>query len=168
LPARPEELDRDRRDLRPGNREGRWTADTEPLGPERRSAWQQLHAGEDHPMSVAQGGVGVIGTAAWHRPGRRALRRVAEIAYYVERAQRGRGVGLALIAHALEQVPRCGLRHRFAILLDTNTASIHLLERSGFARWGHLPGIAEFDGRFTCGQLIYSRALVSCAAEPAP
>jgi hypothetical protein len=39
------------------------------------------------------------------------------------------------------------------ILLDVNKASILLLEKFGFERWGHFPGIVEFADK-TSGQLI--------------
>jgi phosphinothricin acetyltransferase len=91
-----------------------------------------------------------------YRPGRMALRHTAEISYYVHQDHRRSGVGSALIAHAIAQCPRLGLRTLFAILLDINRASASLLEKHGFARWGHLPGVAEIDGR-ECGHLYYGR-----------
>ena len=44
-------------------------------------------------------------------------------------------------------------------------ATARLLERTGFRRRGHLPGIVDFDG-FVCGQLIYGREVT--AARPRP
>ena len=54
--------------------------------------------------------------------------------------------------------PALGLKHLFAILLGCNSASVHLLEQRGFARWGHLPDIADL-GETICGQYLYGRAL---------
>ncbi len=58
--------------------------------------------------------------------------------------------------HALDTAAECGLHNLFAILLDTNTASIALLKKYGFKQWGHLPDIAEFPDRI-CGQFIFGR-----------
>ncbi len=44
----------------------------------------------------------------------------------------------------------------FAILLDVNTSSVGILEKFGFEQWGHLPGVADFDGAL-CGHLYYGR-----------
>jgi phosphinothricin acetyltransferase len=51
-----------------------------------------------------------------------------------------------------------GFDQRVAILMDRNQASVRLLEKTGFARWGHLPGIADFGG-VTCGQYLYGRKI---------
>ena len=91
-----------------------------------------------------------------HRRGRMALRNVAEISYYVDQDHRRKGIGRQLMQHALEQAPKLGLHNLFAILLDVNQTSVELLEKNGFSRWGHLPGIAEFPDK-TCGQFIYGR-----------
>ncbi len=42
----------------------------------------------------------------------------------------------------------------FALLLDINSTSVRLLEKFGFTRWGHMPDVADIDGR-ECGHLIY-------------
>ena len=81
---------------------------------------------------------------------------MAEISYYVHRAYRRRGVADVLMEYALKNSAGLGFRNLMAILLDQNTASIRLLEKHGFRRWGHLPDIADFDGT-VCGQFIYGR-----------
>ncbi|MDJ0928378.1 MAG: hypothetical protein QNJ73_12105 [Gammaproteobacteria bacterium] len=42
----------------------------------------------------------------------------------------------------------------FAILLDINADSFRILEKFGFRQWGHMPNVADFDGR-ECGHLYY-------------
>jgi len=44
----------------------------------------------------------------------------------------------------------------FGILLDINVPSVRLLEKFGFKLWGHMPNIADFDGK-ECGHYIYGK-----------
>lgn len=140
--------------------QGNCTADTEPLEQHQREEWFKEHPPEQYPIYVAineteQQVTGWCSLTA-HRKGRKALARVAEISYYVDKNVQGKGIGTNLIRHAIEQAPHLGLHNLFAILLDTNSISVALLERFGFKQWGHLPEIAEFEDRI-CGQLIYGR-----------
>lgn len=140
--------------------EGGKTADTEPISVETRRDWFFPHEDERYPIFVADCDGVITGFCSLtaHRPGRKALSRVAEVSYYVHRDHRRRGIGGALLRHAIEQAACRGFRNLFALLLDVNRDSIRMLEREGFARWGHLPDIAEFDG-VICGQVLYGRAV---------
>jgi phosphinothricin acetyltransferase len=132
------------------------TADTEPVTPSGRREWFRSHDPGTHPIVVATTADGVVGWSSFspHRPSRQALRHTAEISYYVHRDHRRRGVGTALIRDAIERCPALGFRTLFGILLDDNEASVALLERFGFRRWGHLPRVADFGGR-EVGHLYY-------------
>jgi L-amino acid N-acyltransferase YncA len=134
------------------------TADTEPISPASRKEWFKQHSPEQYPIYLAESDGKIMGWCSLspYRPGRKALRTVAEISYYVHRAHRRKGVADALMDHAIKNSVRLGFRNLMAILLDQNTASIRLLEKHGFRRWGHLPDIADFDGT-VCGQFIYGR-----------
>ena len=46
------------------------------------------------------------------------------------------------------------------IVIDSNTASIRLLEKHGFEKWGHMPGVAEFNG-LEVGHLYYGMMSLS-------
>jgi phosphinothricin acetyltransferase len=50
------------------------------------------------------------------------------------------------VQHAKELARSLGIKTFFAIVLEYNFASQQLLERAGFARWGFLPDVADFDG----------------------
>lgn len=134
------------------------TGDMQPLRPEDRLKWFEEHRPEKYPIFVAE----VHGvTAGWcslsaYRPGRAALRFTAEISYYIDQAHHRRGLGTALIEHALAACPALEIRHLFAIVLESNLASLRLLEKMGFERWGYLPQVADFDGR-EVGHLYYGR-----------
>jgi phosphinothricin acetyltransferase len=134
------------------------TADTGPVRVEDRLAWFRDHHPEERPIFVTEVDGQVAGwcSLSAYRPGRAALRATAEISYYIAPAYQRRGIGTALIEHALAACPALGIRHLFAIVLETNQASIGLLEKMGFERWGYLPRVADFDG-FEVGHLYLGR-----------
>lgn len=140
--------------------QGNCTADIEPLTVMERKEWFSEHTPRNYPIFVMEGNTyneiwGWCSLSA-HRKGRMALRHVAEVSYYVDEKQQGKGIGKQLMLHAIKMAPTHGLNNLFAILLDTNKISIALLEKNGFEQWGHLPDIAEFEDR-KCGQFIYGR-----------
>ncbi|MBC8207574.1 MAG: N-acetyltransferase [Desulfobulbaceae bacterium] len=140
--------------------DGSCTADTEPVTLSSKRGWFNQHPEDHYPIFVAAEGAQIQGWCSLspHRPGRKGLQAVAEISYYIERDHRAQGLGNRLMDHAIAAAPALGLQHLFAILLDCNKTSIHLLEKKGFTRWGHLPGIVDL-GVKVCGQYIYGRAL---------
>jgi L-amino acid N-acyltransferase YncA len=140
-------------------------ADVDAKTAQGQRAWLDSHEPDRRPIWVGEAGVGeadaqIVGWVSLsdYRTGRQALRHTAEISYFVDAAQRKRGYGRGLVEGAVERAPALGIRTLFAILLDDNTASVALLERCGFARWGHLPGVADFDGR-EVGHLYYGLRL---------
>ena len=132
------------------------TADTEHVSVESRREWFLLHSLNTYPIFIAEENGEVIGWCSLspHRPGRKALRTVAEISYYVHKDYRRMGVANKLITHTIEIAKELGFRNLISILLDLNKTSIYILEKFGFEKWGHLPKIAEIDGTI-CGQFIY-------------
>jgi L-amino acid N-acyltransferase YncA len=137
------------------------TADTSPIPVDNRRIWLREHAPDRHPVFVAENEETVVGWCSLspYRPGRMALRYTAEISYYIDENFRGQGVGSRLISHAIDQCSMLDIKTLFAIILDINRDSERILERFGFEKWGHLPGIADFDGS-ECGHLYYGRRVV--------
>lgn len=133
------------------------TADTIPFTVDQRLDWFSLHSPNRYPIYVYADAHGVQGwlSVSSYR-GRPALARTAEISYYVDYSQHGRGIGSALLAHAIGQAPLLGRHIYLAILLEWNTVSQRLLQKFDFECWGYLPEVAEFDGRL-CGQWYYGR-----------
>ena len=134
------------------------TGDTQPLRVEDRLTWFEEHRPDEHPIFVAEVDGEVAGwcSLSAYRPGRAALRFTAEISYYIAPAYHRRGIGKALIEHAVAACPALQIRHLFAIVLESNAASLKLLEKMGFAQWGYLPRVADFDGK-EVGHLYYGR-----------
>jgi L-amino acid N-acyltransferase YncA len=136
------------------------TANTEHVTLESRKEWFAQHLPETYPIYIAEQNGEIIGWCSLspHRPGRKALRTVAEISYYIHKDHRRKGAANKLILHTIESAKRLGFRNLIAILLDLNETSIYILTKYGFEMWGHLPGVADIDG-VICGQYIYGRKL---------
>jgi len=134
------------------------TADTDSVTVEQRRNWFERHVADRRPILVAAEDHRVVGWCGLsdYRPGRAAVRHTAEISYYVHSAHRRKGVASALVAEAIRRSPELKIRTLFAILLDSNAASVGLLEKFGFRRWGHMPDVADLDG-LELGHLYYGR-----------
>ncbi|MBN2386917.1 MAG: N-acetyltransferase [Anaerolineales bacterium] len=137
---------------------GNTNAYTEPFTVAERRDWFAAHAPDAHPIYVCANEAGSL--LGWlsvspYR-GRPALKRTAEVSYYVDYACHGQGIGSTLMKHAIADASWLGKKVFIAIVLDTNAASSRLLEKFGFELWGTLPEVAEFAGH-TCGHLYYGR-----------
>jgi len=132
------------------------TADISSVSLESRKTWLQEHPRDRYPVFVAESQEAFLGWCSLspYRPGRMALRHTAEISYYIDENFRGIGVGSELISHAIQNCADLGIKTIFAIILDINQESAQILEKFGFDKWGHLPSIADFDGK-ECGHLYY-------------
>ena len=136
------------------------TADTEYVTIESRKDWLAQHSPGSYPIFVAEECEKIIGWCSLspHRPGRKALRTVAEISYYVHKSHRRKGVASSLVEFTLKEAKILGFKNLISILLDLNNISIQLLEKFGFQKWGHLPDVASLDDKI-CGQYIYGKKL---------
>ncbi len=136
------------------------TTDTEYVTVESRKDWLDQHSSDSYPIFVAEEKNEITGWCSLspHRPGRKALKSVAEISYYVHKSHRRKGIASSLIQFALVEAKNIGFKNLISILLDVNLISINLLEKFGFEKWGHLPEIAEINGT-VCGQFIYGKKL---------
>lgn len=141
--------------------DGHSTADLTPVTVDDRRTWLEQH-NDRYPIRLAQTNGLVIGWCSLspYRPGREALSGVAEISYYIAREFRGQGVADKLMADAFCHAESKGFRSLIAILLEINRASLKLLRKHGFRKWGELPGVADL-GDCVCGQYIYGRKLLS-------
>jgi phosphinothricin acetyltransferase len=85
-----------------------------------------------------------------------ALKHIAEISYYIDKSHRGAGVGSSLIQHAINECPRLQIKNLLALILGINIASIGIMDKFKFERWGRMPAVAEIDGE-KCDHLIFGR-----------
>ncbi len=136
------------------------TADLEPVTVQQRGAWYVAHTPDRRPLWVAEDEDGAIVGWCSLRDfyGRPAYAATAEIGIYVDAAARRRGVGGALLREAIARGPALGISTLLAVVFAHNGASVALFESTGFAPWGHLPGVARLDGRLA-DVLILGRRL---------
>jgi phosphinothricin acetyltransferase len=141
---------------------GQKTADLIPVTVEQRRQWLVDHPPQKYPVLIAEKDKRVIGylSISPYRAGRQALRFTAEVSYYVHFEFQRQGVATKLLEFALDLCPKLQIKTLFAILLDTNHASIKLLQKFGFQQWGHLPKVADFNGT-EIGHLYYGRRLMT-------
>jgi len=137
------------------------TADIDLITIEDRRKWFNSHD-ENHPVYVAEVKDRIVGwiSISPYRTGRRALRYTAEVSYYIDEEYQGKGIGSLLMDHAIKKSKEFGIKTLIAILLESNDASIRLLEKFSFEKWGHLPGVADFDGN-EVGQYLFGRKVQS-------
>jgi phosphinothricin acetyltransferase len=137
------------------------TADTRTQTVTERKEWLEVHLNSPrHPVFTAVLDKKVVGylSISPYRKGREALRFAAEVSYYVDFDYHMKGVGTAMMDQALNFCKKAGLKTLFAILLETNTASIALLTKHGFEKWATLPNIADFGG-VEISQVYYGKKL---------
>ncbi len=127
---------------------GQKTADLAPFTAVDRIEWFDEHSPEKYPILVAEQKSKISGylTISAYRSGRNALRHTAEVSFFIHFDYHRQGIASTLLHHAIEMCPTLKIKTLFAILLDGNQGSIHLLKKFGFEKWGHMPCVAEFDG----------------------
>ncbi|MFO7799149.1 GNAT family N-acetyltransferase [Rhodohalobacter sp.] len=135
------------------------TAHTAPMSEEERRDWFRKF-NDQYPLYLCEIDDEIVGwlSVSPYRPGRKALAETAEVSFYVAREARGQGVGSALLKHAINRQGRLNFHVYFAILIETNKASISLLEKHGFEEWGYLPEVINIEGERR-GQFYYGKVL---------
>lgn len=138
----------------------RSTANIAPYTIEGRKAWFLEHNPEKHPIFVAEVDGQIAGwcSLSAYRPGRMALRFTAEISLYIDNTLHRKGVGSALVLHAVEACPSLGIRNVVGVVIDHNEGSKKLLEKMGFDQWGYLPRVLDFDGE-EYGEFYFGRRI---------
>jgi phosphinothricin acetyltransferase len=122
------------------------TADTAPVTVDSRREWFAAVEPASRPLWVAesQGAIlGWLGLRSFY--GRPAYHRTVEVAVYVAPEAQRRGIARRLLAHAVAAAPAMGIATLVAYVFGHNDASIGLFRAAGFADWGRLPRVAEFD-----------------------
>lgn len=134
------------------------TADLDEISMEQRKRWFLKHQPDHYPIFVAVENEKVIGWICYspYRAGRRALQSAAEVSYYIHDEHLRKGIGSQLLEFAIKEAPKYQFKSLFAILLAANLASLKLLEKFGFERWGLMPHVADIDGE-ECDHLYYGR-----------
>jgi L-amino acid N-acyltransferase YncA len=136
----------------------RSTANTCPVTVDDRKSWFKEHDPCSHPIFIAEEAGQVAGwcSLSAYRPGRTALRFTSEISIYISDSFQRKGIGSALIKHALNACPALGIKNIVAVVIDQNEGSRKLLVKLGFNQWGYLPRVLDFDGE-EFGEFYYGK-----------
>ena len=124
---------------------GSQTADENPASLKEKLSWLKQHTGEHYIIYVASIDTQIIAYLALspYRYGRSAFAKTAEISYYIDTNHQRKGIGRQLIQHAIKQCPKLKIESLIAVLLSCNSASISILKKFNFKKWGTMPNIAK-------------------------
>lgn len=115
-----------------------------------RQAWLNQRRAAGFPVLVAEDADGcVLGYASygtWRSI--EGFRHTVEHSVYVSGAQRGRGLGIALMQALIERARAAGLHVMVAAIETENAASICLHRRLGFEITGQMPQVGRKFGRW--------------------
>ena len=136
------------------------TADITEIKTSDRVEWFLNHDPNKYPIFVYEIQGEILGWISFspYRKGLEALKYTIEISYYVHCRFKRQGIGSKLINNALLAGKELGYKTLFAIILDKNEASINLLHKFGFIKWGHMPDVADFNGE-ECGHIYLAYRL---------
>lgn len=123
------------------------TADTEPVSIEDRLPWFYAHNPEKRPLWVIENKANeIIGWASLQSfYGRPAYDGTVEISIYVDKNQRGKGLGKQILSDCIEKSKALGVKTLLGFIFAHNIPSIKLFQRLGFEEWALFPNIAEMD-----------------------
>jgi phosphinothricin acetyltransferase len=121
------------------------TADTEPITVESRLQWFANHSASTYPLWIMENEqqqmLGWLGFQAFY--GRPAYRKTAELSIYIDPAFQGQGLGKRLLAEAIAQSSRLGLKTLLGFIFGHNQPSLKLFSQYQFEQWGFLPLVAD-------------------------
>jgi len=125
------------------------TADTEPVMVASRQQWFDQHSSDKRPLWVVEQDTNeVIGWVSFQSfYGRPAYDATAEISIYLEKEQRGKGLGKKVLQYCLENAPKFGIKTLLGFIFSHNEPSLKLFRNFGFEDWATLPNIAVLDGK---------------------
>jgi phosphinothricin acetyltransferase len=124
------------------------TLETEPRSAEERQTWL-AERDTRHPVLIALDAGHVVGWASLNRFNpRAAYDHVADLSVYVDRDQRGHGIGHVLLSALEERARQIGYHKLVLAAFPTNTAGRKLYERRGFREVGTYREQGLLDGRW--------------------
>jgi len=125
------------------------TADTAIFSVQQRLAWFESHQPTTFPLLVAVEQDQVVGylTISPYRNARPAVRKTAEVSYYIHFQHHRKGIASRLLDYAIQLCPRLRLETLVALLISHNQGSIQLLKKQGFEQWACLPNIVHINGQ---------------------
>ncbi|SEW57291.1 GNAT family N-acetyltransferase [Chitinophaga arvensicola] len=123
------------------------TADTSPVTVESRLAWFHAHNTDHRPLWMIDfegNNAGWMSFQSFY--GRPAYNATVEVSIYLAESARGKGLGKAILQHAIAVAPSFGVQTLLGFIFAHNEPSLKLFMNMGFEEWAHLPEIAVLDG----------------------
>jgi len=123
------------------------TADTEFISVSQKLDWFYSHDSHKYPIWVVEHEGKICGWVSL-QPfyGRPAYSSTAEISIYLREDFRGKGLGKWVLNKVIAECPKLYIETLLGFVFAHNEASLKLLTRCGFEKWGYLPGVAKLDG----------------------
>ncbi|VEI07078.1 GNAT family N-acetyltransferase [Kurthia zopfii] len=135
------------------------TADLEEVTVEQRLPWFEAHNPEKRPLWVMELNHEICGWISFQDfYGRVAYGATVEVSIYLDAKFRGHGLGKKAIQYALEMCPNYKIETLLGFIFAQNEPSIRLFKHFGFESWGHLPAVAELDGK-KCDLVILGKKI---------
>lgn len=165
--ARPEDAEAIRSLRRAVLAEGRWFATT----PREYTASVQQVRGvvasllrqPNGFLLVARADVAeVVGVVAVHGEGLTRMVHLGRLEMMVARDWRGRGIGKALLHHAIERAERNAVLRKLSLaVFEDNLAALSLYERAGFVHEGRRPGEYRLEDGTERADLLLARRVAT-------
>ena len=140
---------------------GSQTADENVVSLKEKLSWLKQHTGDHYIIFVASIDAEIVGYLALspYRYGRSAFTKVAEVSFYLDKNHLRKGIGSQLMQHAIDKCIDLKVESLIAILLSCNSASIAILKKFNFEKWGVMPNIAKLNNG-KVDHLYYGKNLV--------
>lgn len=125
------------------------TADTEPVSVSSRQIWFDEHTSNKRPLWVIEDNQDkVIGWVSFQSfYGRPAYDSTVEISIYLDKEQRGKGLGKEILQYCIDNGANFGIKTLLGFIFSHNEPSLKLFRHFGFEDWATLPDIAVLDGK---------------------
>lgn len=122
------------------------TADTEPVTVESRVDWFHKHDPKKRPLWMVVENEKSCGWVALHSfYGRPAYDNTAEISIYLKEDERGKGLGMKVLEHSINESKKLGIKTLLGFIFTHNEPSLKLFAKCGFETWGNLKNVAVLD-----------------------
>ena len=125
------------------------TADTEPVSIISKQKWFDEHSPDKRPLWIVEDTANqIIGWISFQSfYGRPAYDATVEISIYLDKNQRGKGLGKEILKYCIENATRFGIKTLLGFIFSHNEPSLRLFRFLGFEDWATLPNIAILDGQ---------------------
>lgn len=123
------------------------TADLKPVSVKEREPWfKQFN--DHYPIWVIKDNQNIMGWVSIEAfYGRPAYHRTVEVSIYIANEAQHQGLGQRALDYVFANLNKLGHNTIVAFIFSHNIPSQKLFKKNGFEVWGHLPDVADMDGK---------------------